>query len=49
MDTIPAPPPLPTIDFAYAGRPSRARTVDTRVQISPGVSLFPTTGQAVWA
>ena len=49
MDTIPAPPPLPTIEFAYAGRPSRARTVDARVQISPGVSLLPTPGQAVWA
>ncbi|WP_103063049.1 hypothetical protein [Actinomyces qiguomingii] len=49
MDTIPAPPPLPTIDFAYARRPSRARTADARVQISPGVALLPTPGQTVWA
>ncbi|QHO90354.1 hypothetical protein CWT12_01980 [Actinomyces sp. 432] len=49
MDTIPAPPPLPTIEFTYAGRPSRSRAGDTRVQIAPGVALLPTPGRAVWA
>lgn len=49
MDTIPAPPPPPTIELAYAGRPSRARANDARLQVAPGVALLPTPGQAVWA
>lgn len=48
MDTIPAPPSLPTIEFTYARRPSRAQTGDTRVQVAPGVVLVPTPGQTVW-